>query len=395
MSPESRRDFLAFAGGLAAATRGLSETLATETTDPPPAAAKYDVIVVGLGAMGASCLYHLARRGVRTLGLEQFDIAHALGSSGGLSRQTKVWPYLGGRFEPLIRRANENWALLEKDSGQRVFERCGFLRVGGNVAVPAAGAATCEQLDAAALAARFPQFERLPAGTNAVLDREGGLLRPEMAIATQCRVAIDRGAHVRAREPVASWSADDAGVRVVTTRGRYRANHLVLAAGAWNGRLVPSLRNKLRVTRLSLGWFNPSRPADFAIERFPIWEHGDHYGFPILGDFPGFKIARHWHGDAADPDTLDRVPNAADERIVRDYLSRHLPRANGDVVTWKVCMYVHGGPWLGPLPGENRVTAVAACNGGGFKFSSVYGEALADLAASGRTELPIGFMAFA
>lgn len=390
-----RRDFLFAAGGLALATRGLSEALAAETAAPPPTAATYDVIVVGLGAMGAACLYQLARRGVRVLGLEQFDIAHALGSSGGLSRQTKVLPYLGGKFEPLIRRANENWALLEKDSGQRVFERCGYLRVGGNPAVPAAGAATCERLDPAALPARFPQFENLPAGTTAVLDREGGVLRPELAIASQCRVAIDRGAHVRAREPVTSWSADDGGVSVVTARGRYRTNHLVLAAGAWNGRLVPSLRNKLRITRLSLGWFNPSRPADFAVERFPIWEHGSFYGFPILGDFPGFKIAKHWDGAPADPDTLDRVPNAADEQLVREYLAHHLPLADGDVAAFKVCIYVHGGPWLGLLPGEKRVTAIAACNGGGFKFSSAYGEAVADLAVAGRTDLPVGFMAFA
>jgi sarcosine oxidase len=47
---------------------------------------RYDVIVVGLGGMGSASAYHLARRGQRVLGLEQFDLLHELGSSHGLTR---------------------------------------------------------------------------------------------------------------------------------------------------------------------------------------------------------------------------------------------------------------------------------------------------------------------
>ena len=126
---------------------------------------------------------------------------------------------------------------------------------------------------------------------------------------------------------------------------------------------------------------------------FPIWLHGTHYGFPVLPDFPGFKVAKHWGGDPTDPDEVDRVPNESDEKLVRDYLGIHLPSANGSVLAFKVCMYTHGGPWLGPLPGEKRVTFIAACNGGGFKFSSAYGEALTDLATGGKTDLPVDFLA--
>ena len=265
--------------------------------------------------MGSACLYQLAKRGASVLGLEQFDIAHALGSSGGISRQTKVMPYLGGRYEPLIRRANENWQTLEK------------------------------------------------------------------------------GAQIRAQEAVTDWSTDENSVAVTTNRGKYRAKHLVLAAGAWNAKLVPQLRGKLHVTRLSLGWFAPETPAAFSVDRFPIWLHGAYYGFPVLPDFPGFKVAKHWRGAPTDPDNVDRTLNAADEQLVRSYVERHLPSTNGSVLAFKVCMYTNGGPWLGPLPGEKRVTFIAACNGGGFKFSSAYGEALADLATEGRTELSVDFMA--
>lgn len=395
--PWSRRSVVQLAAGgvLGVATRGLAGALEAEVADPAPAKGAYDVIVVGLGAMGSACLYQLASRGASVLGLEQFDIAHALGSSGGLSRQTKVMPYVGGQFEPIIRRANENWARLEKDSGQRIFERCGWLLLGaGDQRPPEAVAATCERLEPAALAARFPQFADLPEGTSAILDREGGFLRPELAIASHCRVALAKGAHIRAREPVMAWEADDAGIHVTTEKGRYRARHLVIAAGAWSGTLVPTLRERLAVTRLVLGWFATRPGNDFSPANFPTWGHGEYYGFPEADGFPGAKVARHWRGDPADPATIDRTPNARDEKQLRDYLARHLPGADGDVLALKVCMYVHGGPWLGPLPGHPRVTAIAACNGGGFKFSSAYGEALADVATTGRTELPVGFMAF-
>ncbi len=390
-----RRDFIKVysAGTLSALTCGLSHTLTAATAEPPSAKPSYDCIVLGLGAMGSSCLYQLAKRGASVLGLEQYDIAHALGSSGGISRQTKVMPYLGGPYEPLIRRANKNWQSLEKDSGQKVFHPCGYLRLGVNQRLPKGDRKKIELLDESTLGDRFPQFKGLPRGTNGLFDHQGGLLRSELAIASHCHVALRHGAHIRAQEPVTGWTTDADGVTVTTSRGRYRTKHLVIAAGAWNAKLVPKLRGKLQVTRLSLGWFAPKMPESFSVASFPIWEHGMFYGFPVLPDFPGFKVAKHWRGDPTDPDKVDRVPNAADEKPVRDYLGSHLPSANGSILAFKICMYTHGGPWLDFVPGEIHVSFIAACNGGGFKFSSAYGEALADLATQGRTAIPVGFMA--
>ncbi|HEV3350854.1 MAG TPA: FAD-dependent oxidoreductase, partial [Methylomirabilota bacterium] len=46
----------------------------------------YDVIVIGVGGMGSATLFHLARRGKKVLGIEQFDVPHQLGSSHGVNR---------------------------------------------------------------------------------------------------------------------------------------------------------------------------------------------------------------------------------------------------------------------------------------------------------------------
>ncbi|MDH3718767.1 MAG: FAD-dependent oxidoreductase, partial [Planctomycetota bacterium] len=171
-----RRDFINIcsASTLSALTYGLSDTLTAAADEPPSAKPSYDCIVLGLGAMGSACVYQLAKRGASVLGLEQFDIAHVLGSSGGISRQTKVMPYVGGPYEALIRRANENWRTLERDSKQQVFHQCGYLQLGANQRLPRSEGAQIELLDESALETRFPQFQELPQGTNGILDHQGG-----------------------------------------------------------------------------------------------------------------------------------------------------------------------------------------------------------------------------
>ena len=72
-------------------------------------AERYDVAVIGLGAHGSAAAYHLARRGLRVLGLERFARAHTLGSSGGLSRIIRLSYYEHPDYVPLLRRAWDLW----------------------------------------------------------------------------------------------------------------------------------------------------------------------------------------------------------------------------------------------------------------------------------------------
>src|SRR5688572_5244253 len=79
----------------------------------PCMAERYDVIVAGLGAMGSACAYHLARRGLRVLGLDPNDPPHTLGSSHGESRVIREAYFEDPAYVPLVRRAYEEWAALE------------------------------------------------------------------------------------------------------------------------------------------------------------------------------------------------------------------------------------------------------------------------------------------
>jgi sarcosine oxidase len=227
-----------------------------------------------------------------------------------------------------------------------------------------------------------------------------GFLLPERCIAAHADLAMRHGAEIHGHEPVTAWEADRLSVTVRTAAGAYRAARLVVCGGAWSDKLVRDLGVPLRVTRQVLGWVQPRTPDAFRLGNFPCWmiEHADgtgHYGFPTVSDNPGFKVAHHAPGPRVDPDTLDRNAVPADERDFRDVLRRFIPGADGPLLSLRLCMYTNsldGHFILDRHPAHENVAVACGFSGHGFKFASVVGEAMADLATAGTTKLPIGFL---
>lgn len=311
----------------------------------------FDVIVVGLGAMGSATCHHLARRGVSVLGIEQFDIPHGLGSSHGFSRITRLAYYEHPDYVPLLRRSLTLWDELEAELGQTVFHRIGCLSIGpadGEILTGIgqsvmAHALSHERLTHSDLARRYPQFH-LPEHFAGVLDLAGGALLPERIVAGFAELAMRRGAVLHGRETVTGWQADGSGVRVTTSRNQtYSAARVVFCGGPWSTQLVGHLGVKLVVSRQVQGWVWPKFPEHFTAQRLPVWildqGGGDaHYGFPMLSDNPGFKLATHTRGDICHPDSLRRTPDHADEQTFRPCLEKFIPDANGPLLSMRVCM---------------------------------------------------------
>lgn len=370
----------------------------------------YDVIVLGLGGMGSAAARHLARRGARVLGLEQFTPAHALGSSHGDTRIVRMAYFEAPEYVPLLRRAYELWDELEADCGQELFVRAGALMIGaadsdvvrGTLASVERYDLPYELLDRAAMAQRFPQFA-LRSGEQAVFERNAGFVNPEVVVRTHLDLAARDGAELRFETPVTSWRADDGAVVVSTPVGDFRGRRLVIAAGAWAGRMAPDLGVPLRVGRRVMHYLQPvSSAADFAVDRFPVYvyETGARdalYGFPWVDDpGGGVKAGFHYRGGDVDPDAIDRGVGAREREEMRAALAERIPGLAGAHLATKVCMYT-----LTPdehfvidhLAGHaDRVIVAAGFSGHGFKFTPVVGEILADLALHGHTDLPIGFL---
>jgi sarcosine oxidase len=211
------------------------------------------------------------------------------------------------------------------------------------------------------------------------------------------------GATIHGNEPVLRWSSDSHGVTVTTSRQTYHAEKLVFCGGAWTDKLITDLGIKFLVTRQVMGWVQPKRRDYFQFGVLPVWaiDNADgtlYYGFPLTPESPGLKVAHHGPGPAADPNTIDRTPRAEDEQSFRGAIRKCLPDADGPLISMRICMYTNSPDHrfiLDRHPHHPRVTMACGFSGHGFKFASVIGEALADLAMKEKSDLPIDFLRLA
>jgi sarcosine oxidase len=358
-----------------------------------------DVAVIGLGVVGGATLLHLARRGRRVVGFEQFTPGHDRGSSHGETRIIRLGYFEHPSYVPLVRAALPLWRALERDSGQSLLQVTGIVEIGapdGTLVAGTLGSARThglahEVLDAAAVMRRFAAF-RLPPDFIGVLQPEAGILAAEPAVLAQIALAQAAGADVRANERVLAIEPTSAGVRIVTELGGVDAGQAIVAAGAWLPRLLPEFPVPLRATRQVIGWFEPSDATIFSRDRCPIFmidtTDGIFYGFPC-GEKPGIKFAKHHHADeTVDPAAQTRPIDDGDEALLRKALGAYLPSLNGRLVSSQTCLYTmtpDGDFVLDRLPRAPQIIAASPCSGHGFKFAPVIGEILADLATAGTT----------
>lgn len=367
----------------------------------------FDVIVLGLGAMGSATLYHVARRGRRVLGLEQFGLAHSLGSSHGKSRVIRQAYFEHPDYVPLLMRSYELWRELEQESGRELLLLTGGLFVGRPEAEVVAGSIASARkhglphqiLDAADIRRRFPAFHVRP-DEIALYEDAAGVLFPEDCITAQVELARRHGAEARFGVRVSGFeaAADGSGVRVETAEGVYSAERLVITAGPWAGEVLALQGLPLSVSRQVLLWLDANGPAEmFAPNRFPvfIWEtphRRPFYGFPNLRG-QGVKVAFHGGGEVTTADTVRRTVSREEVEELRDYLAELMPEFHGPLREAAVCMYTNTPDAhfvIGLYPGRPQVSLAAGFSGHGFKMSSVVGEIMADLALDGQTRHPIG-----
>jgi sarcosine oxidase len=368
----------------------------------------FDVIVIGVGGMGSAALWQLARRGQRVLGIERFDLGHAMGSSHGFTRIIRLAYFEHPDYVPLLRRAYELWRQTERLAGEQLLYITGSLDIGGEDGRIVKGAlAACqahdlayELLDATQLALLFPGY-RLPSDYAAIWQPDGGFIACERALLAHAMLAIGAGADIHAREKVLGIEPASGRVIVVTDKGRYEAGRVIVSAGAWVSDLIPSLQGKAVPERQVTGWFRPIEPALFAPDIFPVANLdtpiGQLYTFPSWG-MPGLKIGSYHHlHERGHADTLAREPSAADEKLLRDAVRTFFPAANGPALRLTACMFTSTPDEhfvIDALPGHPEVIVASPCSGHGFKFASVIGEILADFATNGSSPLNLSLFSY-
>ncbi|HEY3334148.1 MAG TPA: N-methyl-L-tryptophan oxidase [Candidatus Limnocylindrales bacterium] len=363
----------------------------------------WDVVVVGLGALGSAAAYWASRReGVRVLALERFDIGHSYGASQDVSRIIRL-SYHRPDYVRLAKRAYATWAEVEAQRGTQVVFRTGGLDVGPREKDPGveidldayvesmrAEDVRFETLDASEVMRRFPAW-RLDDGHVALFQGDAGLADPSRGNAAHRELAAEHGATLRAHAPVARIDSTAGEVGLTLEDGeRITAATVVLATDSWANDLLAPLgaRLPLTVTQEQVSWFTPRvDPSLFAPERFPVWiwmHEPSFYGFPTHGH-PGPKIGQDVGGREVTnaTRTYDRDEDA--HARVMAFLEAHLPGMAVEPFLTRTCLYT-----LTPdrdfvvdaLPEHPDVHLVLG-SAHAYKFASVLGRIMVERALDG------------
>ena len=375
---------------------------------------RWDLIIVGAGAVGAAAFRAASEAGARVLCLEQFTPAGERGSSHGHSRIFRHAYFEHPDYVPLLRHSTARFETLERESGTAALHRCGMLVVG-----PAGSTVVRGSLESARrwrlpvsefgneeLAARFPWF-RFPPGSHAAFETDAGFVRSEATVHASITLATARGGELRSTSRVSSIIDDDNGVAVLTDGAVERASAVIVAAGPWTASLLPELAPLLSVTRQVQAWIEPMPGTDAT--GMPCWylDRGEDlrplYGLapdPLAaGDGAAArsrhpKLGLHGSDEIVDPMLGARPVDDLDRALLRRACEDVAPPLAGRVEDACTCLYTMSpdGQFLLGSRGGGRIHFAAGLSGHGFKLSPALGDALVDLALTGRTTLPVGFL---
>jgi sarcosine oxidase len=345
----------------------------------------YDVIILGTGGVGSAAAYHLAKRGTKVLGIDQFPGGHDRGSSHGETRVIRQAYFEHSNYVPLLFRAYELWRELEQETSAELLHQVGLLQVGPPEGLVVRGvleaaklhALTVDSLTGPEITRRFPGF-RAPAGDVGVFEPAAGYLRVERCVLAHLEAAKRYGAEFRFGAVARAWQPEGHSVSVETNQGRFSADKLIITAGPWAPQLLADLGVPLVVRRKHLYWFPTTDPNYHQSSGCPTYLY-EHSGGDIVTD------------PANDPRPFD----AADLARVEAFLTENLPGVGRPMQRRTVCFYTMTPDehfLVDRHPHNESVVFAAGLSGHGFKFTSVLGQALADLALNGQTNLPIDFL---
>lgn len=347
----------------------------------------HDLTVIGLGALGVHAAAEAAARGLDVVGIDARGPAHELGATGGRTRIFRTVYTFGGDYVPALLRAREAWDRLDARHAGRVRDAHGALLVGAPDDPEIVAGLTAardhglqhEVLDAAGLAARWPQHRLLP-GDVAIADPSGALLRPQAVTAAVSADATAAGARLRYDDPVVTLEPVAGGHEVVTASGaRIRTRRVLVAAGAWTSRFAPGVADAVELRRVVLQWFRTDDPPAYAPERFPVGlrRSGDvRYSFFPQIDADGIKVNLHLP-KAAVADVDDAVTVDADYGVeLEDALRATLPgvRERTRVAALVEAYTPDYRILVDRIAGRDEAWLLAAGSGQAFKLAPVLAE---------------------
>lgn len=375
----------------------------------------YDLIVVGLGAMGSAVVHHATQLGLRVLGLDQFEPPHDLGSTKAETRITRLAVGEGPQYLPFVRRSHELWRELEARTGVDLLHECGGFIISEQEPVAgqrwedfvvetariAAGAGIrYDVMSPPEVRTRYPWIA-VPNDRRVGYEPTAGLVMAERCVSVQLDLARSGGATLHVNERVGSVTPRKGAVEVSTDQGNYRSDQVVLSTGPWVGHLAaPPLAEQITVTRQVVYWFEVEDPVAFSTSMIPfvMWiadKDEDYVGlFPIPpGGTPAVKILGEQFLETTTADTVNReVTQDEIDQFHLVHVAPKFPGISSTCVRTAVCLYSNTPDdhfLVDHDPRSERITVMSPCSGHGFKHSAALGEAVAEKIATGQSHLDL------
>lgn len=365
----------------------------------------YEYIVLGCGGIGSGAAYWLSQRaGQDVLGLEQFELGHHHGGSQDHSRIIRL-TYHHQKYTALTPHTYQAWARLEAESAVQVVTETGSIEMADKDSpfqqdietyAHAMDAADIpyERFDGDEVMRRFPQF-KLKGDIDALWQADTGIADAAKGNAAHLGMARSYGATILDHCKAKAIRPFAGGVEVETGQGTFTCRRLIITAGAWVDQVLADVGLSLSttITQEQVTYYATPNLRDFAVGNFPIfiW-HGEnvYYGFPIYGEV-ATKAAIDASGPQVTVDTRTYEPNLPLEQKIDAWLKQYIPGFLGPKLYTKTCLYTMPKDRDFVIDAHPEHPQIIICCGAGhaYKFSSLLGKILSQLAVDGQSEYPI------
>ncbi|XP_059156278.1 monomeric sarcosine oxidase-like [Physella acuta] len=368
----------------------------------------FDYIVIGCGGIGSGALYWLSKRsGSNVLGLEKFHIGHENGGSQDVSRIIRL-TYPHDRYIKLTPDTFQTWATVEAESGMKLVYKSGGLTLAergltDDIMDEYEGAMKRHKIpyqrwDHTQLMQHYPQFTVGP-GVEALYQKDAGIVDAALGNSLHLQLAQGRGAQVLDNCPVNNVTRlDNGSIQLTTPLGKFTCRRVVVTAGAWINNILSCIGGHVPVyvTQENVTYFASPHVKEFTTDRFPMFIYhapgNDIYGLPVHG-ISGTKIGIDAAGPVVSGDTRTWTPDPVRLERVQGFLAKHLPKFLGPVMKTKTCLYTMtpDRDFLIDTCAKLGFPDIVVCCGAGhaYKFASLLGKILSELAVDGRTTYDI------
>jgi sarcosine oxidase len=370
----------------------------------------YDVIVIGLGIMGAAAGWRSAQAGLTVLGIEAGGPTHSDGSSHGATRIFRSAYQEGATYLPLLDLARHGWTELQAASGKRLMSPTGGLFIGprhtglvsGSLRTALAGGIDHEHWNAAELRRRMPQFA-VEDNMHAIFEPGAFAIAAEDARLQMLNQSVRHGAALRYGCEVTTLENSGDDVVVGTRSGeRFIAGRVIVTTGPWMARrLLPELAAQIVPHRIPIYWFAPRAGQEprFDGERLPVFAYECNDGALLYGIPAGVSAERGvkigFHNRQLRPADACTVAPELDDALrgeMAGYATRILPGLDAQPADAKWCFYTMSKDEsfvIGDSRALKGVHYASVCSGHGFKFAPAIGKVLAALAQGQATPVDI------